>query len=142
MLKHALFAGLVFDENDNPVDHVYIGQDSCYVVEDHGFKRHILSETVDRQVFNQMKSMIEGKEDFLTQQAAKMIGQEDIFTYAMIANQLKNMDDQFEKLLETGIPQESRSYMGIMGFKIVINVHGDVISINQPGLSSNDDGEY
>ncbi len=141
MLKHALFAGLVFDENDNPVDHVYIGQDSCYVVEDHGFKRHILSETVDRQVFDQMKSMIEGKEDFLTQQAAKMIGQEDIFTYAMIANQLKNMDDQFDKLLETGIPQESRSYMGIMGFKIVINVHGDVISINQPGLSSNDDGE-
>ena len=130
---HALFAGLVFDEDDNQVENVYIGQESCYVVNDHGFKRHILSETIDRQVLDQMREMIEGKEDFISQQAAKMLGQEDIFTYAMIANQLKNMEDQFDKLLETGIPTETRSYMGLMGFKIVVNVHGDVISVNQPG---------
>lgn len=130
---HALFAGLVFDEDDNQVENVYIGQESCYVVNDHGFKHHILSETIDRQVLDQMREMIEGKEDFISQQAAKMLGQEDIFTYAMIANQLKNMEDQFDKLLETGIPTETRSYMGLMGFKIVINVHGDVISVNQPG---------
>ena len=73
------------------------------------------------------------------QQAAKMLGQDDIFTYAMIANQLKNMDDQFDKLLETGIPQETRSYMGLMGFKIVVNVHGDVISVNQPGRESGEE---
>ncbi|PKO04694.1 MAG: hypothetical protein CVU41_15955 [Chloroflexi bacterium HGW-Chloroflexi-3] len=133
MSIHALFAGLVFDEDDNQVDNVYIGQDSCYVVNDHGFKRHILSETIDRQVLDQMREMIEGKEDFISQQAAKMLGQDDIFTYAMIANQLKNMDDQFDKLLETGIPSETRSYMGLMGFKIVVNVHGDVIFVNQPG---------
>lgn len=130
---HALFAGLVFDEEDNQVENVYIGQESCYVVNDHGFKHHILSETIDRQVLDQMREMIEGKEDFISQQAAKMLGQDDIFTYAMIANQLKNMEDQFDKLLETGIPTETRSYMGLMGFKIVINVHGDVISVNQPG---------
>jgi len=141
MSIHALFAGLVFDEDDSQVENVYIGQDSCYVVNDHGFKRHILSETIDRQVLNQMREMIEGKEDFISQQAAKMLGQDDIFTYAMIANQLKNMDDQFDKLLETGIPQETRSYMGLMGFKIVVNVHGDVISVNQPGSESGDEGE-
>ncbi|MBW6472075.1 MAG: hypothetical protein K0B14_03025 [Anaerolineaceae bacterium] len=139
MLKHALFAGLVFDENDNQVENVYIGQDPCYVVNDHGFKRHILSETIDRQVLDQMREMIEGKEDFISQQAAKMLGQDDIFTYAMIANQLKNMDNQFDKLLETGIPTETRSYMGLMGFKIVVNVHGDVISVNQPGIESGEE---
>jgi hypothetical protein len=141
MLKHALFSGLVFDEDDNQVENVYIGQDPCYVVNDHGFKRHILSETIDRQVLDQMKEMIEGKEDFISQQAAKMLGQDDIFTYAMIANQLKNMDNQFDKLFETGILQETRSYMGLMGFKIVVNVHGDVISVNQPGIESGDEGE-
>jgi hypothetical protein len=141
MLKHALFAGLVFDEDDNQVENVYIGQDPCYVVNDHGFKRHILSETIDRQVLDQMKEMVEGKEDFISQQAAKMIGQDDIFTYAMIANQLKNMDNQFDKLFDTGIPQETRSYMGLMGFKIVVNVHGDVISVNQPGIEPGDEGE-
>ena len=139
MSIHALFVGLVFDENDNQVENVYIGQDSCYVVNDLGFKRHILSETIDRQVLDQMREMIEGKEDFISQQAAKMLGQDDIFTYAMIANQLKNMDDQFDKLLETGIPQETRSYMGLMGFKIVVNVHGDVISVNQPGRESGEE---
>ena len=141
MTKYALFAGLIFDEDDKPVEHVYIGQDSCYVVNDLGFKRHILSETVDRQVLDQMRSMIEGKEDIISQQAAKMLGQDDIFTYAMIANQLKNMDDQFEKILETGIPYETRSYMGLMGFKIVINVHGEVVSVHQPGIESGEDGE-
>ncbi len=141
MLKHALFTGLVFDEDDNLVENVYIGQDPCYVVNDHGFKRHILSETIDRQVLDQMREMIEGKEDLISQQAAKMIGQDDIFTYAMIANQLKNMDNQFDKLFETGIPEETRSYMGLMGFKIVVNVHGDVISVNQPGIESGDEGE-
>lgn len=141
MSKQALFAGLVFDENDNQVENVYIGQDSCYVVDDNGFKRHILSETIDRQVLNQMQEMIEGKEDILSQQAAKMLGQEDIFTYAMIANQLKNMGDQFDKLLETGIPLETRSYIGLMGFKIIVNVHGDVLSVNQPGSASSEEEE-
>jgi hypothetical protein len=139
MLKHALFAGLVFDEDDNQVENVYIGQDPCYVVKDHEFKHHILSETIDRQVLDQMREMIEGKEDFISQQAAKMLGQEDIFTYAMIATQLKNMGDQFDKLFETGIPQETRSYLGMMGFKIVVNVHGDVISVNQPGSESGEE---
>ncbi len=141
MSKHALFAGLVFDENDNQVENVYIGQDSCYVVDDNGFKRHILSEKIDRQVLNQMQEMIEGKEDILSQQAAKMLGQEDIFTYAMIANQLKNMGDQFDKLLETGIPYETRSYLGLMGLKIIINVHGDLIAVKQPGSTSSEEDE-
>jgi hypothetical protein len=141
MLKHALFENLIFDERDNPVDHVYIGQDSCYVIDDHGFKNHVLSETIDRQVFDEMKSMVEGNEDVLSQQAAKMMGQEDLFTYAMIANQLKNMDNQFEKLLEVGIPQETRNYLGLMGFKIVINVHGEVVNINQPGIGTGEEGE-
>lgn len=133
-MKYALFTGLIFDENDNPIENVYIGQDSCYVVDDHGFKRHILSETVDRQVLDQMRAMIEGNEEIISQQTAKMLGQDDIFTYAMIANQLKNMDEQFDKLLESGIPNDAKSYMGLMGFKIIINVHGEVVTINQPGI--------
>ncbi len=141
MSTNALFAGLVFDEDDNQVENVYIGQDACYVVNDHGFKRHILSETIDRQVLEQMREMIEGKEDLLSQQAAKMLGQEDIFTYAMIANQLKNMSDQFDKLLETGIPYETRSYLGLMGLKIIINVHGDLIAVKQPGSTSSEEDE-
>jgi hypothetical protein len=63
-----------------------------------------------------------------------MLGQDDIFTRAMIENQLKQMEQQFDRILETGIPEESRAYMGMTGFRIRINVHGDVIEINQPGM--------
>ena len=141
MPHQALFAGLVFDENDNPVDVTYVGSDPFYVVDDAGFHRHIPSEQVDRQVLESMRELIDGHEGVLSEQTAKMLGQEDIFTRAMIESQLKNIDKQFEALFDTGIPEEGRAYMGMMGFRITIDVHGDVIKIDQPGMISSDDEE-
>ena len=63
------------------------------------------------------------------------LGQEDIFTVAMIQNQLKNTDKQFDALLESGIPEDSRVYLGMMGFRVVIDIHGEVLEINQPGIA-------
>lgn len=141
MAHQALFAGLVFDENDNPVDVTYVGSDPFYVVDDAGFHRHIPSEQVDSQVLESMRELIDGHEGVLSEQTAKMLGQEDIFTRAMIESQLKNIDKQFEALFDTGIPEEGRAYMGMMGFRITIDVHGDVIKIDQPGMISSDDEE-
>ncbi len=141
MPHQALFAGLVFDENDNPVDVTYVGSEPFYVVDDAGFHRHIPSEQVDSQVLDSMRELIDGHEGVLSEQTAKMLGQEDIFTRAMIESQLKNIDKQFEALFDTGIPEEGRAYMGMMGFRITIDVHGDVIKIDQPGMVSSDDEE-
>jgi organic radical activating enzyme len=138
MSRKPLFAGLVIDENDNPVSITYVGGEPCYVVNDMGFLRHIPSEQVDRQVLQSMQDMIEGKESLISEQAAKMLGQEDIFTKAMIENQLKHVDKQFDALLDSGIPEEGRAYMGMMGFRIRINLHGEVLEINQPGISDPD----
>lgn len=134
MTKKILFEGLVFDENDNPVETAYVGDEPCYVVDDDGFRRHIPSEQVDRQVLDMMQEMISGHEDLLSEQAAKMLGQDDIFTRAMIENQLKQMDQQFERIFELGIPPESLTYMGMTGFRIVINVHGEIVDLHQPGM--------
>ena len=139
MLKKAVFEGLIVDEYDRPVEVSYVGQDPCYVIDDDGFRRHILAEKVDRQVFEQMTEMVEGNEDMLTDQAAKMLGQDDLFTHAMIANQLKNMDKQLEQIMTTGIPEGTRSYMGMMGFKIMIDLHGNVLNVNQPGIVDDSD---
>ena len=57
----------------------------------------------------------------------------------MIESQLKNIDQQFDALLKTGIPEELRAYMGMMGFRIRVNLHGDVIEINQPGMIAPED---
>jgi hypothetical protein len=139
MSHQALFAGLVFDENDNPVDVTFVGDEPFYVVDDAGFLRHIPSEQVDRQVLEVMRELIDGHEDALSEQTAKMLGQEDIFTRAMIESQLKNIDKQFDALFEAGIPEEGRAYMGMMGFRITIDIHGDVINVEQPGMIDPDD---
>lgn len=139
MTHQPLFKGLIFDEYDQPVDTAMVGEEPCYVVNDSGFLRHISSESVDRQVLRKMGEMIDGHEEELASQTANMLGQDDIFSKALIENQLKNLDQQFDEVLKTGIPEEGRAYMGMMGFRIKINVHGDVLDVNQPGMAAPDD---
>jgi hypothetical protein len=139
MTRKVLFDGLVVDESDRAVEVVYVGDEPCYVVDDDGFRRHIPSEQVDRQVLSFMKEFITGHEDIITDQTAQMLGQDDIFTKASIANQLKNIDKQFEMLFQIGLPEDQRAYLGMMGFKVRINVHGEVIDVVQPGMIAPED---
>ena len=141
MTKKALFEGLVFDEVDRMVATTLVGGQPFYVVDDQGFKRHIPSEQVDRQVLIQMQELMKGNEGAISEQTAKMLGQEDIFTRAMLEQQLKNIDRQFDQLLQTGIPEEGRAYLGMLGFKVVINHHGEVIKVEQPSAPPDPDGE-
>jgi hypothetical protein len=139
MPNQAVFAGLVFDEFDHPAEVVYVGEEPCYVVNDAGFHRHIPAEQVDRQVLENLAELISGHEDAVTEQTAKMLGQEDPFSVAMIQSQLKNINQQFESIIKTGLPEELRAYLGMMGFRIRINMHGEVLEVAQPGLIADDD---
>jgi hypothetical protein len=133
MYTHALFSGLVFDENENPVETVSIGGDPFYVVNDAGFHRHIPAIDVDKQIFSYLAEQIRGNEDVVIDQATKMMGQDDIFARAILMNQLQNIDKQFDALASTGIPETGRQYLGMMGFRVTINLHGEVLKIEQPG---------
>jgi len=137
----AVFEGLVYDEYENPVAIGWIGSEPCYIVDDAGFMRHIPAEEVDRQVWEFMQSQIEGNEDMISEKTAEMLGQDDIFTMAAIQNQLKNLDEQFDQLKEVGIPEESRLYMGMIGFRIIISIHGEVLEVVQPGMVDNSGDE-
>ncbi|MBV6450576.1 MAG: hypothetical protein MHPDNHAH_01300 [Anaerolineales bacterium] len=138
-MRQPLFAGLVVDESGRPVDTAFVGDEPCYVVDDDGFRRHIPSEQIDREVFKQITDLMKGSEDFISEQTAKMIGQEDVFTKAAIEQQLKNIDKQFDQLAQNGIPEDMRAYLGMMGFRVVINMHGEVVRVEQPGAAG--DGE-
>ncbi len=140
MPREPLFAGLVLDEFGNPAETAFIGDEPCYVVNDAGFRRHIPSEQVDRQVLKQIADLMKGSEGVISEQTAKMLGQEDVFTKAAIEQQLKNIDKQFDQLMKAGIPEDARAYLGMMGFKVIINVHGEVLNVDQPGAAS-DEGE-
>jgi len=139
MQRQPLFAGLVLDEFGNPAETALVGGDPCYVVDDAGFRRHIPAEQVDKQVLGQIADLMKGSEDLISEQTAKMLGQEDVFTKAAIEQQLKNIDKQFDQLMQAGIPEDMRAYLGMMGFKVTINMHGEVLDVDQPGTASDDD---
>ena len=141
MSSQPLFAGLVVDESDRPAESAVVGDEAFYVVDDAGFRRHIPASQVDRQVLQRMRDLMKGNEDLLSEQAAKMLGQDDIFSKAMIETQLKNIDQQFDTLMQHGIPEEARAYMGMVGFKVVINHHGEVVRIDQPSAPESGPGE-
>jgi len=140
-MPQPLFSGLIVDEDGNPVQTASIGNEPAYVVDDAGFKRHIPSEQVDRAVLNQMAEMMKGSEDLLSKEAAKMLGQDDPFSKAMIENQLKNIEKQFDAILQTGFPEDMKAYLGMMGFRVVINHHGEVLRVEQPGIAGDEGGE-
>jgi len=140
MPRQPLFAGLVLDEFGNATETAIVGDEPCYVVDDAGFRRHIPAEQVDKQVLGKIVNLMKGSEDLISEQTAKMLGQEDVFTKAAIEQQLKNIDKQFDQLMRAGIPEDVRAYLGMIGFKVIINVHGEVLDIDQPGIES-DEGE-
>lgn len=139
MASKALFAGLISDQYERPVPVSYVGEDAVYVIDDDGFQRHIDSEFVDRQVLNQLRQAIQGHEEIITEGTMKMLGQEDIFTKAMIESSLENIGDQFDALLASGLPDEARAWLGMSGFRVVVDEHGEVLSVEQPGTT--DEGE-
>lgn len=140
MPRQPLFQGLVVDEDGNLADTAFVGGEPCYVVDDAGFRRHIPSEQVDRVVLSHIAGMMKGSEEYISEQTAKMIGQEDIFTKAMLERQLKDIENQFDQLLQTGLPEDTRIYLGMVGFSIVINVHGEVVRVEQPS-APDEEGE-
>jgi hypothetical protein len=130
MARNALFVGLVYDEFDNLVEVSHIGADAHYVVDDAGFHRHINSEDVDRQVLSVFLQQLEENKDMAVAQALNFLGKDDIFTKAAVDASMRNVD--IEEILKQGIPEQARDMMGMVGFRIVINVHGQVIRLDQP----------
>lgn len=138
-MSNAIFNGLVYDEADQPLALTYLGAEPYYVLDDQGFMRHIAADTVDRQIFFEMTAHVKGNEEFLSEQTAKMMGQEDPFTIAMIRNQLVNQEKQFLDMQQHGLPEDLRQYLAMVGFKAVVDIHGDLLHLQQPNLAQEDD---
>jgi len=84
-----------------------VGEEPCYVVDDAGFRRHIPSEQVDRQVLALMRRQIEGNEGLLSEQAAKMLGTDDIFSKAMLEQQFKTSISSSTPCCRSASPRSS-----------------------------------
>ncbi len=135
MSNKALFAGLVIAENGQLLDVTLTGDEAQYVIDDGGFHRHIDAESVDRQVLDYLQAQITANKEAVEEGIMKMMGSEDIFTKAAIDKSIEDMD----QVLKQGIPDDARQMLGLMGFRVVVNYHGEVVRIDQPGMADNSD---
>jgi len=140
MPAEPLFKGLVSDEFDRPVATAKVGDEPCYVIDDAGFLRHVPSRPIDLEILRSLFKQIEGNEDVIADQAAKMTGQDDLFSHAILEASLKNIDKQYEFMLEHGIPEETRAYLGLMGFRVILDIHGDILKVEYPSAPPSDQG--
>ena len=137
MSHQALFTGLVYDEQENLVDVAFVGSDAQYVIDDNGFRRHIPAADVDRQVLHVFIDQLQDHKEIAIAQALRMMGKDDLFTKAALDASILNVN--VEEILRQGIPAQARDMMGMMGFRVVIDYHGEVIRLDQPAVSDEGD---
>jgi hypothetical protein len=136
MSQQALFGGLVFNEAGEPAQVTRVGDEPFYVILDDGFRRHVEAAVVDRQVLKQLREQILSNQELVTQGAMQMLGKDDLFTKAMIDTSLKDLDKHLDELMQQGLPEEARAWLGMLGFQIIVDVHGEVVRIE--GTQSGD----
>jgi hypothetical protein len=133
--RQALFTGLVFNEEGQPAEVIYVGDKPNYVILDDGFRRHVDSEYVDRQVFRWLQEQIFANRELVTEGMLAMLGKDDLFTKAMIDASIQHMD----QLIEQGLPDDARTWLGMFGFRITVDIHGDVVRIDLPAQDAPDE---
>jgi hypothetical protein len=138
MARTAMFPGLVFDEAGNPAEIAYVGEDACYVVNEDDFRRHIDAAQVDRAVLRFLREQVEDNREIAVQSMLEMMGQDDVFTKAAVESSINRMEDNVGQ----PIPEDARQWLGMLGFRIVVDIHGNVIEVQLPaGGIEGDEGE-
>ncbi len=124
----ALFDGLVFNEAGEPAQVAYIGGVAHYAVPDDGFLRHVAARSVDDAVLDRLQEQVSSVQDELVAAVLRMLGKEDIFTKAALEASVRNLKDNVRQ----SEPQQWAPMLRLMGFRIVVNVHGEVVEIIYP----------
>lgn len=133
--RQAVFAGLIYDEEGKPVETTFVGQEPHYIIMDGDFKRHVAAGEVDRQVITWLQEQASANKEMVTTGMMSMLGKDDLFTKAMIDASLHQM----HKIMELGLPEDARTMLGMMGFKIIVNMHGEVVNLEMPGQADGDE---
>jgi hypothetical protein len=133
--RQALFTGLVYNEQGEPAEATYVGDEPYYVILDAGFRRHVESEHIDRQVLGWLQEQFVANQEMITEGILEMLGKDDLFTKAMIDASMQNMD----QLIEHGLPDDARTWLGMFGFRIIVDIHGEVVRTELPAQEAPDD---
>ena len=135
----AFFEGLVVTEDDAPVGVAYVGTTAYYVIDDAGFRRHIDARAIDRVVLAQFLEQLQGHRDEAVSLMLAQLGQDDLFTKVAVDSTLRNLN--IEQILDQGLPPQARQWLGMLGFRIVIDLHGEVVRVDMPTAPEGRDEE-
>ncbi len=138
MARQAIFEGVIYDEDNNLLATAVVGGEAQYVFDDDGFHRHIDAEIIDRQVLAFFLEQLQQNRDIAVQQALQMLGSDDLMTKAAVDSSLRNIT--MDQILAQGVPTQAREMLGMMGFRVVVDVHGEVLRLDQPGVADDDEG--
>ncbi|MFC1465943.1 MAG: hypothetical protein ACFLMY_13965 [Candidatus Brachytrichaceae bacterium NZ_4S206] len=138
-MTKALFEGLVLDEAGNALPVAYVGSDPTYVLVEDGFKYHVDARRVDEQVLNLFREQVQQNEALVSEGVLRMLGKDDLFTKVAVDQQIRNLEQHFAQLFEVGIPEQARQYLGMLGFSIVINRHGEVVDLKMPSAPTDEE---
>ncbi len=137
----ALFEGLVSDEQGRAASVAYVGEEPTYVIHEDGFNYHVDAHKVDAQVLAMFEDQVKGNEDLVSDSVMKMMGKDDLFTKAAINTNVRNFGKNLGQLFQSGLPEQARQYLGMLGFSVVINRHGDLLKVNMPSSTTPDEDE-
>ena len=128
MLRRPLFPGLVYNKDEEPAEVVMIGGVAHYAIPDQGFKRHVEAYRVDRAVIAHLQEQVSPVRDELVRGMLQMMGKDDIFTKAALDSTMRNLEQSFYG----GDPQQWVPWLRMFGFRIIVDVHGEVIEVLYP----------
>lgn len=135
----AFFEGLVETEDGAAVDVAYVGGVACYVIDDHGFRRHVEAREIDRVVLGQFLAQLQEHPDEAAKAMLQLMGQDDLFTKAMVDATLRNIN--LDQILDQQMPVEARQWLGLLGFRIIVDLRGQVVRVDLPTAPADWDEE-
>ncbi|MHB9034516.1 MAG: hypothetical protein ACYC6L_15900 [Anaerolineae bacterium] len=140
--QKALFEGLVYNEAGEAAQAVYIGGIAHYAIPDDGFLRHVEASIIDNAVLASIKEQITANQDLVIRGVLQMMGKDDLFSKAAIEASIRNM----EQNIRQSNPDQWLPWLRFMGFRVVVNVHGEVVELIYPtqaegNENGNDEGE-
>jgi hypothetical protein len=133
--SRALFQGLVYNEAGEPVEVAFVGGVAHYAIPDDGFLRHVEAQAVDDAVLSQLQEQVSAVQDELVRAMMTMLGKEDIFTKAALEASVRNLKDNVRQADQA----QWLPWLRLLGFRVVVNVHGEVVEVIYPEQASDDD---
>lgn len=126
--RQALFPGLVYNEQGEPAEVVYIGGVAHYAIPDMGFLRHVEAYRIDNAVIAALKEQVTSMQDEVVRGMLQVLGTDDLFTKAAIDASIRNLD----KNIRQSSTSQWVPWLKLFGFRVVVNVHGEIVEIIYP----------